>query len=161
MLVNTELTDSIYAINVKVIPIVVYSINLCKFSKANWTSWSRPLKGKSDQSSSDKKLYLNREDGGRGLKSIQDVYKETRLRVACYMSKSENMWIQAACRRETLKVENAVMIGAQTTMEEVGMRLKFEDNAIQLDGYRLKRSRNRHGKNSVQKGTKQVRIKTY
>ena len=31
---------------------------------------------------SDERLYLKREDGGRGLKSIRDVYKETRIRVA-------------------------------------------------------------------------------
>ena len=43
---------------------------------------------------------------------MRDVYKETRLRVACYMSKSENRWIQAAWRRETLKEENAVVTEA-------------------------------------------------
>ena len=54
--------------------------------------------------------------------------------MAYYMSKSENSWIQAAWRRETLKVENAVVNEARTIMEEVGMRLKFDDNAIQLNG---------------------------
>ena len=43
---------------------------------------------------------------------MQDVYKETRLRVACYMSKSENKWIQAVWGRETLKVENAIVTEA-------------------------------------------------
>ena len=86
---------------------------------------------------SDERLYLKREDGGRGLKSMRDLYKETRLRMACYMSKSENRWIQAARRRETLKVENAAVNEARTIMEEVGMRLKFDDNAIQLNGERI------------------------
>ena len=31
----------------------------------------------------DERLYLKREDEGRGFKSIGDVYKETRLLVAC------------------------------------------------------------------------------
>ena len=47
------------------------------------------------------------------------------------MSKLENRRIQVAWRRETLKVENAVVI------KEVGIRLKFEDNAIQMDGERI------------------------
>ena len=53
-------------------------------------------------------------------------------------AKSENKWIQAAWRREKLKIENAVVIEARTTMEEESMRLKFDDNVIQLDGERIK-----------------------
>ena len=84
-------------------------------------------------------IYLKREDRERGLKSMRDVHEETRLRVACYMSKSENRWIQAAWRRETSKVENPVVTEARITMEEVGMRLKFEESAIQLDGEQIRK----------------------
>ena len=100
-------------------------------------------------------IYLKREDREKGLKSMQDVHEETRLRVACYMSKSENRWIQAAWSRETLKVENAVVTEARTTMEEVGMRLKFEDNAMQLNGEQIRKKREvnlEKGKNSASKG---------
>ena len=100
-------------------------------------------------------IYLKREDRERGLKSMRDVHEETRLRVACYMSKSENRWIQAAWSRETLKVENAVVTEARTTMEEVGMRLKFEDNAMQLNGEQIRKKREvnlEKGKNSASKG---------
>ena len=69
---------------------------------------------------------------------MQDVYKETRQCVACHISKSEKRWIQAAWRRETLKVENAVVSKEQSSMEEVDVRLKFEDNTIQLHGERIK-----------------------
>ena len=100
-------------------------------------------------------IHLKREDRGRGLKSMRDVHEETKLRVACYMSKSENRWIQAAWSRETLKVENAVVTEARTTMEEVGMRLKFEDNAMQLNGEQIRKKREvnlEKGKNSASKG---------
>ena len=100
-------------------------------------------------------IYLKREDRERGLKSMRDVHEETRLRVGCYMSKSENRWIQAAWSRETLKVENAVVTEARTTMEEVGMRLKFEDNAMQLNGEQIRKKREvnlEKGKNSASKG---------
>ena len=52
---------------------------------------------------------------------MQDVYKETTLCVACYMSKLENRWIQAAWSREIMKVEDTVVTKAQITMEEVGI----------------------------------------
>ena len=56
---------------------------------------SKNMLGKQE---SNERLYLKRVDGGRGLKSMTDVCKETRLRVACYMLKSTNRWIQAAWR---------------------------------------------------------------
>ena len=48
------------------------------------------------QQGSDERLYLKKEDGGRGLKSMRDVYEETRLRVTCYTVKSTNEWIKVA-----------------------------------------------------------------
>ena len=95
---------------------------------------------------------------------MRDLYKETRLRIACYMSKLENRWIQAARRRETLKVENAVVNEAQTIMEEVGMRLKLDDNTIQLNGERIEQEWKptwKRVKTVFQKGTKQMRIEMY
>lgn len=80
------------------------------------------------------------------------------------MSMSENRWIQAAWRRETLKEENAVVTEARTTMEEVGIRLEFEDNTIQLDGERIDqewKSTWRRVKSALQKSAKQKRIETY
>ena len=46
--------------------------------------------------SSDEKLYLKRDVSGRGLKSLRNVFVETRLRVACYMVKTSSTWIKAA-----------------------------------------------------------------
>ena len=68
---------------------------------------------------------------------MRDVYKETRLCVACYMSKSENRLIQAAWRRDTLKEENAVVTEARTTMEEAWITLEFKGNMIQLNGEQI------------------------
>ena len=44
--------------------------------------------------SSDERFYLKRDVGGRGLKSLRDVFVETRLRVACYMAYSSNKWLK-------------------------------------------------------------------
>ena len=77
---------------------------------------------------SDERLYLKRERGGRGLKSMRDAYRETRLRVAFTMAKSTNRWIRATWRREKNKEENAIVFESMSTMEEVGVRICFEDN---------------------------------
>ena len=94
---------------------------------------------------------------------MRDVYKETQLRVACYMSKSKNRWIQVAWRRETLKVENAAVTEALTTMEVESVRLKFNDNAIHMDGEQIKQKWKptwEKVKTTLQKGTTQMRIET-
>ena len=56
--------------------------------------------------SSDERLCMKRSTGGRGLKSLREVFEETRLRVACYMATAENKWIKAAWRLETVKENN-------------------------------------------------------
>ena len=39
---------------------------------------------------------MRRENGGRGLKNMKDLYKETKVRVVCYMTHSESAWIKTA-----------------------------------------------------------------
>ena len=97
--------------------------------KESWKKWNRFLKVNSDQSkclgrqARDERLYLKREGGGRGFKSMRDVYKETRLPVTCWMSKSRNRWIQASWRRETLKLEKVLL-----WLKHKNVGMKFEDN---------------------------------
>ena len=82
---------------------------------------------------SDERLYLTREKGGRGLKSLRDTYKETRLCVACYMAKSTSRWVEAAWRRDAIKEENTILVESVKMMEEVGVRLRFEGKSIRHD----------------------------
>ena len=115
---------------------------------------------------SDERLYLKRERGGRGLKSLRDAYRETRLRVACYMAKSANRWIREAWRREENKEENAIVSESISTMEEVGVRLRFADNSIRLDEEVIDEATEykavwRKVKNSLQKATESRRIEIY
>ena len=84
---------------------------------------SKNMLGK--QSSNDR-LYLIREDGGKGIKSLRDIYKETRLRVACYLTCLENKWIKAAWRRENIKEENSIVEEAMKTMGDVEVEIQFE-----------------------------------
>ena len=174
MIVKTELNDEnlTKAINIKVIPVAAYVMNICKFNVSELKELNqiikRKLRGRSmlGRQASDERLYLKREKGGRGLKSMMDVYKETRLRVACYMAKSTNRWIEAAWMRETMKEENAIVMESIKTMEEVGVRLRFEDDSIRLDEEVIEAEREykatwRKVKISLQKATEAKRIEIY
>ena len=44
-----------------------------------------------EQQTSDEHLDMKRDQAGRGLKSMREAYKDTRVRVACYMAKSYSM----------------------------------------------------------------------
>ena len=52
---------------------------------------------------SDERLYMRRENGGSGLKSMKDLYEETKVRVACYMNHSKSAWVKTAWRSEFQK----------------------------------------------------------
>ena len=174
MIVKTELNDEnlIKAINIKVIPVAAYVVNIWKFNVSELKELNqiikRKLRGRSmlGRQASYERLYLKREKGGRGLKSMMDVYKETRLRVACYMAKSTNRWIEVAWMRETMKEENAIVMESIKTMEEVGVRLRFEDDSIRLDEEVIEAEREykatwRKVKISLQKATEAKRIEIY
>ena len=83
MLINTELNDVnlVRAVNTKVIQVIFNKLKeLNQVIKCELRS--KNMLGKQ---SSDERLHLRREDSGRGIKSLKNIYKETRLRVACYV----------------------------------------------------------------------------
>ena len=65
---------------------------------------------------------------------MKDIYKDTRLRVTCYMVCSENKWISAAWRRENTKKENSIVEEATKTMDYIGVEIQFEGDNIWTDG---------------------------
>ena len=139
MVANTKLSDAnlIKAINMKIIPVAAYAMNICRSVgelKELDQTIKRQLQRKNilGKQASDQRLYLKREKRLRGLKSLRDTYKETRLRVTYYMAKLINRWIEAAWRRETIKEENAIGVESVKTMEEVRVRLRFEGKPIRL-----------------------------
>ena len=130
----------VHVINTKVIPVAAYPMNICNFNSGELKELDqvikRELRSKNmlGKQSSGERLYLRREDGGRGIKSLKDIYKETRLRVACYMACSENKWISAAWRRENTKEENSIVEEAMKTMNNVGVEIQFEGGNTWKDG---------------------------
>ena len=113
---------------------------------------------------SDERLYLKRDQGGRGLKSMRDVYAETRTRVACYMCKSNNKWIQVAWQRETVKENNAIIDEAVKVMMEIDKILTFIENNVILEGEVLElecKPTWKKVKAELKKGVEKKRIQTY
>ena len=174
MIASTELNDAnmIKAINVKVIPVATYAMNICKFTMAELRTLDqvvkRELRAKFmlGRQASDERLYLKRILGGRGLKSLREAYKETRLRVAVYMAKSSNRWIRAAWEREKNKEENAIKAEAIATMGEAGIRLRFDEGTIHVDDERIEQDVEykpawRKIKNKLQKKATKKRTELY
>ena len=91
MLAQTESNDKnlIKAINTKVIPVVAYPMNVCKFTKAELNELDLVVKRElrkcnmQGRQSSDEGPNQKRDAGGQGLKSLRDVFVETRLCIAC------------------------------------------------------------------------------
>ena len=139
---KSELNDEnlIQAINSKVISVAAYPMNVCKRIKSELNELDqiikRELRVKNmlGKQASDERLYLKRDQGGRGLQSMRDVYAETRTRVACYMCMSNNEWIQAAWRRENKKETNAIIDEAVNSMMEVDRELEFVGDNVRLMG---------------------------
>ena len=117
LLMKSELNDEnlIQAINSKVIPVAAYPMNVCKMTKSELNEMDQIVKRELRKNNmlgkqaSDERFYLKRNQGGRGLKSMRDVYAETRTIVVCYMCKSNNKWIQVAWQREAVKENNTII----------------------------------------------------
>ena len=81
MLINLELNyvNLVRAINTKMIPVAAYPVHVCKFNGGELKELDqvikRELRSKNilGKQSSNERLYLRREDGGRGMKSLKDI----------------------------------------------------------------------------------------
>ena len=51
-------------------------------------------------------LYFSRTKGGRGLKSVEQVYKETKIKTALHMHRSSDPAVKAAAKAESKREED-------------------------------------------------------
>ena len=79
---------------------------------------------------SDERLYTDRKEGGRGLSSFKDVYKQTRVRVACYLALSNNEWLRKAWDNEYDKDHLSLKSEAEDILKTCGKTVKFEKGYI-------------------------------
>ena len=141
-LVQYELYDKnlMQAINTIVVPVVAYAMNIVKFTKTDLTELDmivkRVLREKRMHAMqcSDERLYLPREMGGRGLKSFKTVYEETKVRIACYMCKSNDAAIINTWERELNKENYSLPKEITTIYREIGHELSFVFDDVVMDG---------------------------
>ena len=138
IITRTELNDKnlVKAINTKVTPVAAYPMNVCKFE---FTELDQVIKrdlrknNMLGRQASDERLYMKRKYGGRGLKSLKEVYEEARLRVGCYMFVSNNRWIKEAWKQEARKMSNAIKDEIILKMQTKGKTIQFEGEDIKLE----------------------------
>ena len=132
--------DLIKAINETVIPVAGYVMNVCTFTKQKLDELDKAIKKilrdnkMHGRQASDERLYMRRENGGRGLKNMKDLYEETKVRVACYMTHSESAWIKTAWRREFQKEGKSIKSEAEDALREVGENVEFFLDHVKIQG---------------------------
>ena len=137
-LIGKQLNDEnlMKAINCRIIPVAGYVMNVCTLGKGDLEDLDMIVKsvlrreGFHGRQSSDERLYTKRKVGGRGLKSIREVYDETKTRVACYTATSTNEWICAAWKSDMQKEHTSLKREAETVMRKVDARVIFDKGAV-------------------------------
>ena len=169
IITRTELNDKnlVKAINTKVKPVAAYPMNVCKFE---FTELDQVIKrdlrknNMLGRQTSDERLYMKRKDGGRGLKSLKEVYEETRLRVGCYIFVSNNRWIKEAWKQEARKISKAIKDEIILTMQTKGKTIQFEGEDIKLEEKILDREFKpiwKQVKKWFKKGSEEKRLEQY
>ena len=133
----------IRAINSYVLPVAGYVMNVCKISETHLVELDMIIKRKLREKKfharqcSDDRLYLSRKLGGRGLKSLRDMYYQTKTRVACYLSTSNNFWMNFVWDWERSKEHWSVKKEVEEEWRRVGEDLEIMENGMSLNGERL------------------------
>ena len=145
-LVQQDLYDKnlINSINRTVIPVAGYVMNVCTFTKQKLDELDKAIKKilrdnkMRGRQASDERLYRNGsekyENGRRDLKNMKDLYKETKVRVACYMTHSESAWIKTAWRREFQKEGKSIKSEAEDALREIGEIVEFSLDHVKIQG---------------------------
>ena len=141
-LVQFELYDKnlMQAINIEVVRTVAYAMNIIKFTKTELNELDMIVKRVLREERmhglqcSDERLYLPREIGGRGLKSFKTVYEETKVRIVCYMCKSNDAAIINTWERELSKENYSLPKEVINIYKEIGHELSFIFDEVIMDG---------------------------
>ena len=120
-------------------------MNVCQFTQKELYDFDMLVKnilckrGMLGRQASDERLYLKRQDGGRGLKSLRQVYKETKVRVATYMVCSTSRWIRIAWKREYNSEYKSLKREAEQALREVGVEVQFREEEIWKDSEKMEK----------------------
>ena len=88
---NLNIQNLMKVINCRVIPVAGYVMNVYNLGKADLDKLDMKVKsalrreGFHGRQPNNEKLYSKRKEGGRGLKSLKEVYDETKTRVVAWL----------------------------------------------------------------------------
>ena len=126
------------AINCRAISVAGYVMNICNLGKGDLDELDMTVKSLlrkerfHGRQSSDERLYLKRNEGGRRLKSFKEVYNETKTRVACCMAAATNEWMRVAWRNEIQKQQISLKKEAEKAMRKVGVIVSFDEGSVDI-----------------------------
>ena len=88
-----------------------------------------------DDKSSEERLYMNVESGGRGLLSFEYIYNTAKIRISNYLSHSEDPLLRIVFNREQAKTNSkSITRQAEVAFQDVGIKVKFNPKKIQVNG---------------------------
>ena len=103
-------------------------------------------------------------DGVRGIKSLREVYEETRLRLGCHIFVSDNRWIKEVWKQEARKGCNSIKDKIILTMQTKCKRIQSEGEDVKLKGKILEREFKpiwKQVKKCFKKGSLENRLEQY
>ena len=109
-------------------------------------------------------IYMKIKDGVRGIKSLREVYEETRLRLGCHIFVSDNRWIKEVWKQEARKGCNSIKDKIILTMQTKCKRIQSEGEDVKLKGKILDRKFKpiwKQVKKCFKKGSLENRLEQY
>ena len=146
-LCNTQLYERnmIKAINTMCMSAVTYVMNIVHFSRPELEHLDirmrKTLKKMNwmNEKSSEEQLYMDLERGGRGLLSFKYMYNIAKIRISNYLSHTKDPLLQTVFNREQAKTNSkSVTRQAEVAYQDVGVKVKFDHNRMQVNGEDLK-----------------------
>ena len=123
-------------INCRAIPVSRYAMNACQFTKKKlydldiMVKATLHRKGMLGRQGGDERLYIKGQEGGRGVKSLKLVYKETKVLVATYVVLSPSHWIRVAWKREYTYKYKSLKKEAEQALREMGLKVHLREEEI-------------------------------
>ena len=144
---RTELYERnmIKALNTMCMSAVTYVMNIVHFSRPELehldVRMRKTLKEMNwmDEKSSEERLYMTVESGGRGLLSFEYIYNIAKIRISNYLSHAEDPLLQTVLNRELAKTNSkSITKQAEVAFQDVGIKVKFDRNKILVNEEELK-----------------------
>ena len=92
-----------------------------------------------DEKSSEERLYMTVEAGGKGLLLFKYIYNIAKIRISNYLSHTEDPLLQTVLNRELAKTNSkSIMKQAELAFHDVDIKVKFDRNKILVNGEELR-----------------------